>query len=356
MRSARAKTGLVSLVALASLLAAPATAAELNQKTIEAFDRYARLSEALMEEQLRRDGPYLWVDASPDSRRQNLYTQLRKGEILIERRETRDAGKPIQVPEGLVHHWVGAVFIPGATLAQTLAVLQDYDNHWRIYGPDVRRSKLIRREGNDFKIYVQVFKKSLRTVVLNAEFDVRYFPVDSTRVYSRSRSLRIAEVDNPGRPDKRENPVGQGHGYLWRLYSYWRFEQKDGGVYVQVEYIALSRAVPEGLGWLLIPLIRHISRDSLYRILNATRLGVTRSEESTPKTFGGEVPPSADKEPEKECGMWYSDWDLVRSGSSHGRSWSFAPHSPFVQPVSDLLFAYCGLTTPTVEPADCPDG
>ncbi len=313
MRSARAKTGFVSLVALASLLAGPATAAELKQKTIEAFDRYVRLSEVPMEEELRRGGPYLWVDASPESRRQNLYTQLRKGEILIERRETQDGGKPIKVPEGLVHHWVGAVFIPGATLAQTLAVLEDYDNHWRIYGPDIRRSKLIRREGNDFKIYVQLFKKSLRTVVLNAEFDARYFPVDSTRVYSRSRSVRIAEVENPDRPDEREDPVGQGHGYLWRLYSYWRFEQKDAGVYAQVEYIALSRTVPEGLGWLLIPLIRHISRDSLYRILNATRLGVTRSEESKPRTFGGEVPPSADKEPEKECRIWYSDEGLVRA-------------------------------------------
>ena len=306
MRSARATIALIVLVAGTSPLVNPVHAAELKQKTIEAFDRYVRLSEAPMEEELRWGGPYLWVDASPESRRQNLYAQLRKGEILIERRETQDGGKPIEVPEGLVHHWVGAVFIPGATLAQTLAVLQDYDNHWKIYGPDIRRSKLIRREGNDFKIYVQFFKKSLRTVVLNAEFDVRYFPVNSTRVYSRSRSVRIAEVENPDRPDERENPVGQGHGYLWRLYSYWRFEQKEGGVYVQVEYIALSRPVPEGLGWLLNPLIRRISRDSLYRILNATRVAVTRSEESKPKTFGGKAPPSADKGPRKEYRMWYS--------------------------------------------------
>ena len=274
MRSARATIALAWITAVASLLPGSACAAELAPRTIEAFDHYVRLSEARMEEELRRGEPYFYVDAFPDARWQSSYAQLRQGRILIERRETEEGGRPVWVPEGLVHHWVGIVFIPGATLRQALAVVQDYDNHWKIYAPDIRRSKLIRHEGDDFRIYVQFFKKSLHTVVLNAEFAVRYFPLDSTRVYSRSHSIRIAEVENPDRPDEHENPVGKGRGYLWRLHSYWRFQQKDGGVYVQVEYIALSRSVPAGFGWLLNPLIRRISGESLYRLLDATRAAV----------------------------------------------------------------------------------
>jgi len=273
-RSARATIALAWIAAVAPLLPGSACAAELAPRTIEAFDHYVRLAEARMEEEIRPGEPYFRVDAFPDARRQSSYARLRRGGILIERQETEEGGRPIWVPDGLVHHWLGIVFIPGATLRQALAVVQDYDNHWKIYAPDVRRSKLIRHEDDDFRIYLQLFKKSLRTVVLNAEFDVRYFPLDSARVYSRSHSVRIAEVENPDRPDEHEDPVGKGRGYLWRLHSYWRFQQKDGGVYLQVEYIALSRSVPLGLGWLLNPLIRRISRESLYRLLNATRAAV----------------------------------------------------------------------------------
>jgi hypothetical protein len=286
----RAIPALVQLLAVTSLLAAPASAVELKPRTVEVFDRYVRLTEARMEEELRRGEPYLWVDGLGELRRENSYAQLRQGQILIQRLETEEGGRAIKVPEGLVHHWVGVVFIPGATLRQALAVVQDYDNHARIYQPDIRRSKLLRRDGEDFKISVQFFKKSLRTVVLNADFDVRYFPVDSARVYSRSYSTRIAEVENPDRPDEHESPVGQGHGYLWRLDSYWRFQQMDGGVYVQVEYIALSRSLPEGLGWLLNPLVRRISRESLYRLLNATRAGVRAFAEGDQRPAAGKSP------------------------------------------------------------------
>jgi hypothetical protein len=100
---------------------------------------------------------------------------------------------------------------------------------------------------------------------------VRYFPIDASRVSSRSQGTRIAELENPGEPDEREYALGQGHGYLWRLNYYWRLEQKDGGVYAELEYIALSRNVPTGFGWLVQLIVRRISRESLSRLLHATR-------------------------------------------------------------------------------------
>ena len=252
-------------------------AAELKQKTVEAFERYIRATEARMAEELRAGNSFLWVDRLPEPRRQPLYAQLGQGQIAIEHMEAREEGKPIKITDGMIHHWLGMIFIPGATLQQTLALVQDYDNHQNVYKPDVRRSKLLHREGNDFKIYLQLYKKTIRTVVLNAEFEVHYSPVDTAQFHSRSYSTRIAEVENFDEPDEREKPVGQDHGYLWRLYSYWRFQEKNGGVYVQLESIGLSRGVPLGLGWLINPLIKRIPRDALTHLLNSTRAALISS-------------------------------------------------------------------------------
>jgi hypothetical protein len=87
-------------------------------------------------------------------------------------------------------------------------------------------------------------------------------------VISRAVSARIAELASPDQPDSPEFPVGQGHGYLWRVNKYWRLEEKDGGVYTQVESIALSRDVPAIFAWLVNPLIRRISRQTLANLLS----------------------------------------------------------------------------------------
>jgi hypothetical protein len=175
------------------------------------------------------------------------------------------------VPDGLVHDWMGAVFVPGATLAQTLAAVQDYDRNKYTRRPEVLDSRLLSRNGNDFRIYLRLMKKKVLTVVLNTQHEVRYYPLDATRCHSRSYSTRIAEVRSPGQSDERELPEGQGHGFLWRLYSYWRFEERDGGVYIECQALSLSRDIPTGLGWLIEPIIRELPRESLIQTLRSTR-------------------------------------------------------------------------------------
>lgn len=112
-------------------------------------------------------------------------------------------------------------------------------------------------------------------MVLNTNHDVRYFPLGPARLHSRSYSTRIAEVADAGKPGEHEMPVGQDHGFLWRLYSYWRFQERDGGVYVECQAISLTRNVPTGLGWLIEPIIRNLPRESLANTLTATRQALT---------------------------------------------------------------------------------
>jgi hypothetical protein len=227
-----------------------------------------------MDGELRPGGPFLWVDALEEPRRRQLYARLRSGQIELRREQTEEFGKSIKIPGGLIHHWSGIVFVPGESNQQVLSFLQDYDAHWRTYGPDVRRSKLLQHTGDTFKIYLQFYKDSPARVSFNAEFEVHYRSIDARHVESRAVSTRIAELEHPEQPDSAEIPVGRGHGYLWRLNNYWRLEEKDGGVYMQVESVALSRDVPAILAWFVNPLIRRVSRKTLASLLDNSRKGL----------------------------------------------------------------------------------
>jgi hypothetical protein len=248
-----------------------ASAAELKQKTTTAFDRYVAATEARFDTELRPGGTFLYIDGTnPDARRQ-AYDQLRQGEILVEKLETKASGVSSDIPDGMLHHWVGLIFIPGATLAKTLPIVKDYDRRADLYKPDVSASRTIAHHGDDFKMFLRLHQKRFTTVDFNTTYDVHWGSVDSSKVYSNSISTRIAEVKDPARPDGEELPVGAGHGYLWRLNTYWRFEEKDGGVYLQCEALSLTRDIPTGLGWLLKPLVTSIPRQSLNRALGQTR-------------------------------------------------------------------------------------
>jgi hypothetical protein len=251
-------------IALALALSFSAAAADLKPKTLEAFDKYIRQTE----ERFASAKTFLWADESPDRVR-----RARQGEVVVQ----PFLKKPeISVPNGLIHDWVGAVFIPGVTVERTLAMVQDYNHHKDIYKPEVLDSRLLSHEGNDFRIYLRLLKKKVITVVLNTEHEVKYTKVDATRWRSASRTTKIAEVENVGRPDEREKPPGTGEGFLWRLNTYWRFEERDGGVWLECQAVSLTRDIPTGLGWLVDPIIRNLPKESLENTLRSTRGGLAK--------------------------------------------------------------------------------
>ena len=173
-----AGTGLIVIMAaLAST--AVGSAAELKPETLTAFDKYIRLKEARLE-QPPAAGRFLWADAAPDRNR-----QLRDGAVLAQPASDQ---REVNVPNGLIHDWVGAVFIPGTTVDKTIALVQDYSNHRNVYQPEVIDSKILTHSGDDFRVYLQLRKKKVLTVVLNTEHDVHYIRLDRERWRSRSYS------------------------------------------------------------------------------------------------------------------------------------------------------------------------
>jgi hypothetical protein len=249
------------------LVAAPAAPADLQPRTIAAFDRYVRLTEARM----GADTPFLWLETLPEPQQRTRRDALRRGELLIERLATRDGRNEISIPDALVHHWIGTVFVPGATVDQALALLQDYDRHAEVYRPAVAQSRVLVRDGDVFRVYLRFVMKKVITVVVNSEHEARFSRDRSDRAQSRIYSTRIAEVEEAGTPNERELPVGRDGGYLWRLYSYWRLLERDGGTYVQCESISLTRGIPLGFGWLVRPFVTSIPRESLEFTLATTR-------------------------------------------------------------------------------------
>lgn len=277
-KSDRVARKLVAVVlAVLCIPATPAGAEDLKPKTVEAFDHYVQLTESQIDSETAHHDPYLWVERLPEDRRAAAEAKLRAGQVVIERLDTLDPddhGKRIAVPDGMIHHWIGTVFIPGATLTQTLALEEDYDHHQDFFRPDVMRSKILRRDGTDFTIELRLCKKKVITMVLDTEHEVHYALVDGTHAWSRSRTTRIQEVGNAGEKNERLEPAGHDRGFLWRMNTYWRFDQEDGGTYVECQSISLTRDIPEGLGWLVGPYVTSVPRESLMFTLATTRSAV----------------------------------------------------------------------------------
>ncbi|HUD99982.1 MAG TPA: hypothetical protein VMR62_10440 [Bryobacteraceae bacterium] len=247
------------LLAAASLLASLLMGADLKPEAVQAYERYNHDTEA----RLAASKPFLWADASPERLR-----LVKQGQIVVE--PAKGDGDTF-IPGASIHDWIGAIFIPGATLEKTLAVLQDYDHHKSIY-KDVPESKLIAHNGDEFKYYrLRALHNGPVNGVFRTEFEAHYQQIDPARWVCQTRTTRVTEIEDYGKSKARELQPGHGSGYLWRLNGYWRLEQRDGGVYLECESTSLTRGLPPIIGALFVSSTHTIEREGLTATLQATR-------------------------------------------------------------------------------------
>jgi hypothetical protein len=255
----------------------------LKPVTLETFNTYVARTDAENAATLK-DGPFLSVDSLPAGQRTATVAKLRAGEVETHRLSVRNAEKNPDVPGGLIHDWEGIVFIPGVKLGDVLGILEDYNHQSIYYSPDVTESRIESHDGNEYRIFLQFRRQKIVTVVLNTEHQVTYYRDSSFRAHSRSSAIRISQVEDPGGPHQKEKTPGDDSGFLWRMETWWRMEERDGGVYVQNEAVTLTRDIPTGLGWLIEPFITKIPEETLQFTLNATRKAVlTNKGNSNPE-------------------------------------------------------------------------
>ena len=262
------------MLAMACLPVVAAPGVELRPATNAAYDRYVSLTDKRNTHELQTGEHLLWIDSLPEAERAKAYADLKQGKVEMNKLDTRDNGAEIPVPDGMIHHWVGLAFIPGAHVDDVLGILEDYDHQSTYYAPDVERSKIESRDGDHFRVLLRFRRHKVVTVVLDTEHDVRYFRDSPTLAHSRSSTVRTSQVENPGKNDERLKPPGDDDGFLWRMDTWWRVVERDGGVYVQSEVVSLTRDIPTGLAWMVKPFVTSIPQESLEFTMEATRKAV----------------------------------------------------------------------------------
>lgn len=264
-----------SALLLISLLAScPVRAAELQAKTLVAWDTYIRFTEQRIHQEMTDNQRFLALDFRAPAETRILRARLQRGQLEISKMQTTaPSGREIKVEDGMIHHWIGAVFIPGAQLDAVMEWVHDYDHHAGRF-PEVIASRLVWRQGDTFHIYFRLRRKKIITVYYNTYYTAHYHRHGLRRVFSDSHSTKIAQLEDAETRQEREQPVGDDSGFLWRLNSYWRYEEADGGVYIECESVSLSRNIPFGLGWIIGSYVESVPRESLENTLTSIRDGV----------------------------------------------------------------------------------
>jgi hypothetical protein len=251
---------------LVCLAAVHLAAADLQELTSRAYDRYAeQITQTFLER--ARAGVASTLAGTPSSRE---YTP-RDGELIV-----HPGGQDgiIAVPGGLLHHWIGASFIAGATLAEGLDVSYAYDRYHDIYEP-VIASRLLAREGNAYRVLLRVRESAAGlSAVLDVTAHVEYFYPIGGSSYSISRSEEIREVKDPGSPREQLLPAGHDSGYLWRAVTLNRLVERSDGLFIEMETLGLSRGFPPLLHWLIEPIARRLGRKSVELSLQEFRRAV----------------------------------------------------------------------------------
>lgn len=247
---------LVLFVGSSRLFAEPSAAA------VAAFNTYVSRVEARMGRQHGSQKDFVALAGTLSEER------LRRGELVVEQLTPASGA---DAPGALLHHWRGTAFVPGGKGADFERLLRDFNAYPQYFSPEVVQAKVLTRGDDRLQAEMRVEQKHVITVVMDSSYDVTFARLDAQHGYSISRSVRISEIDAPGTNRERALSSSEEHGFLWRQNTYWSYEERDGGLYVQIESVSLSRAIQAGLGWALRPYVESVPRESLEFTLRSAR-------------------------------------------------------------------------------------
>jgi hypothetical protein len=255
---------LSELFLLGLWMAFPArSAAEPPPAAVSQFNAYVGLVEARLALQHRSPNAFLAADILTSRTEE----RLRRGELIIENINPTNG---TALPGAMLHHWRGTAFVSGAGAVDLERLMKDVGAYPQRFAPQVLQARVLTQQGDRLHATMRVQQRHVITVVMDTAYDITFAQLDAAHGYSISRSTHISEIDSPGTSSERALTSNEEHGFLWRQNTYWTYEERDGGLYVQVESVSLTRSIPNGLGWGVRPFVESVPRDSLEFILRAT--------------------------------------------------------------------------------------
>lgn len=222
-----------------------------------AFNSYSKAVESRLDQQHQSPNTFL-APAASDT--EGVKMGLRQGKLIIERL-TPSTGANFS--GSLLHHWRGKAFAPGANAADFERLLRDFNSYPRHFSPEVLQAKVLTQGGDRMQAWMRVRQQHVITVVMDTTYDITFGQLDAQHRYSISKSTRIAEIDAAGTRAERTLSASEDHGFLWRLNTYWSYTEQDGGLYLQIEAVSLTRSIPRGVGWAIQSYVDSIPRESL---------------------------------------------------------------------------------------------
>lgn len=250
--------GLVACFSSVALIAPAAFAIEPSAEAVADFNSYTAKVEARLAGEHRSPARFLAPEHS---------AQLRRDDPVIDEL-TPEGGKTL--PGALLHDWRGTAFVPGATAADFERLMEDFGAYPRHYAPEVVRARVLARQGDRFQVLMRMRQQHVITVVMDTTYDVTFGRLDALHGFSISRSTKIDEIASAGTRSEHALSASDTHGFLWRLNTYWSYVQRDGGLFIQIESVSLTRSIPAALGWAIGPFVESVPRDSLEFTLEST--------------------------------------------------------------------------------------
>jgi hypothetical protein len=262
--------------------AASLHAADLQPDTLEAWRDSVKITEHRIAEELSSSSGFLALDFQDPEEAKRERKEVLSGEIPVKQVSVESSGKKIKVPDGTINHWRGSIFIPDVTLDFVLSRVRNPTTE-DTKQEDVLDSRVLERKPNQFRLYLKLQRSSIVTVRYNTEHLVQYKSDGPDRASSRSIATKIAEIERISGDREKEKPEGHDRGFLWKMNSYWRYQQVDGGVIVELESMTLSRSIPFLLRLIAPPIINSIAKESMERTLQSMCKRLTQAYQQDTK-------------------------------------------------------------------------
>jgi hypothetical protein len=254
--NSRSWAGVLGLVAFLCLADCPrCVAVEPAAAAVSAFNAYVRGVEGRLARQHQAPNGFLVLDSGS----RDGEARLRRGELVVEKLTPSDWSSD----GAMLHDWRGTAFAPGATAGDFERLMRGFDGYPKHFAPQVVRAKVVGQQGDDLRVVMRVRQKHVITVVMDIHYDFGSGLLDGQRGWNSARGMQIDEIADAGTKRERVLSGAEEHGFLWRLNTYWSYEERDGGLWMQIESVSLTRSIPRGLGWAVGPFVESVPRESM---------------------------------------------------------------------------------------------